>query len=103
VLTKDGDELKWLDLEVAAISILAGTQTTAPRALAGPAMLRCRESGGARLVVAELAVVAACSRRLVANESSDGLHSALAQGNDGATRGERVGAQVEERRGGAKR
>jgi hypothetical protein len=59
--------------------------------------------GGARLVVAELAVVAACSRRLVANESSDGLHSALARGNDGATRGERVGAQVEERRGGAKR
>jgi hypothetical protein len=43
VLTKDGDELEWPDLEVAAISILAGTRTTAPRALAGPAVLRHRE------------------------------------------------------------
>jgi hypothetical protein len=103
VLTKDGDELKWLDLEVAAISILAGTRTTAPRALAGPAMLWCRERRR-------------CSAfRRGARGGSSLLQKARGQrierrpalcfgsGNDGATRGARVGARVEERRGGVER
>jgi hypothetical protein len=103
VLTKDGDELKWLDLEVAAISILAGTRTTTPRALAGTAMLRCRERWRC----------SACRRR--ARGGSSLLQKARGQrierwpalyfgsGNNGATRGARVGARVEERRGGAER
>jgi hypothetical protein len=103
VLAKDGDELKWLDLEVAAISILAGTRTTAPRALAGPAMLWCRERRR-------------CSAfRHGARGGSSLLQKARGQrierrpalcfgsGNDGATRGARVGARVEERREGVER